>query len=434
MNDFESFNLSPEILYGIADSGYKSPTPIQAAAIPIILQGKDLIACAQTGTGKTAAFLVPLLAKMQENSSQKVRSLILSPTRELAKQIEENLEGLAYHTSVSSIAVYGGTKGDVWSQQKEAFILGAEIVIATPGRLISHLGMKYLDFSSLEILILDEADKMLDMGFSEDILKIISNLPKERQTLLFSATMPPKIREFAKRILNNPEEISLSIAKPSEKVKQLVFPVYPDKKLQLLSLIFQNEKIESMILFTGRKREVDKITQFLRSKNINALGLHSDKEQSVREDIIRKFRNKEFPVLVATDVMSRGIDVEGLSHVLNFDVPADAEDYVHRIGRTARADAKGVAITLVCQEEVQKLQRIEKLIGYSIEKIILNDPPDVSAKLEDSPSRFKRSPNDREFRGNKKPFVRNKPRTSGDPTSQKDKKIPGPSRESDEKS
>ncbi|WP_255478752.1 DEAD/DEAH box helicase [Rufibacter sp. XAAS-G3-1] len=368
---FDDFSLQPDLLEGIRSMGYKQATPIQAQAIPHILESKDLIACAQTGTGKTAAFLVPILSKITEAKFDFTSTLVLVPTRELAKQIDDQVEGLSYFTGATSIAIYGGNNAQNWDQQKKALTSGADIIVATPGRLIAHMQMGYVRLDQLKYLILDEADKMLDMGFMDDLMKIISQLPKERQTLMFSATMPPKIRTFAKQILQEPEEISLSISKPAANIDQRIYLVYDNQKLRVLQHILKDAQVQTMILFTSRKNAVNDIVRSLQKMGFEAEGISSDRTQDEREATLQRFRNKQLQVLVATDVMSRGIDVEGISHVVNFDVPQDAEDYVHRIGRTARAETSGVAITFVSEQDQERLVKIEKLIERELPKLPL---------------------------------------------------------------
>ena len=348
--------------------GYTAATPIQQQAIPLILQHKDLIACAQTGTGKTGAFLIPVLNKLTEVQQHYIRTLVLVPTRELAKQIDEQLEGFSYFLPVTSIAVYGGGQGDVWDNQKNAMVNGVDVIIATPGRLISHIALGYVDLSKVEMLVLDEADKMLDMGFFDDLMKIIQTLPKERQTLMFSATMPPKIRELANKILKNPEQISLAISKPAEKIEQITYLVNDRNKIALLEYLFKEMQVESMIIFTSRKSNVGEIVRSLNKLGLKAGGINSDRTQQERESILQDFKSRRISILVATDILSRGIDIENLSHVVNYDVPQDAEDYVHRVGRTARASSNGVAITFINEKEQYLIPRIEKLIERELEK------------------------------------------------------------------
>ena len=351
--------------------GFKAATPIQQQAIPLILQGKDLIACAQTGTGKTGAFLVPLLNKFCEQHASYTRCLILVPTRELAKQIDEQVEGFAYFLPVTSIAIYGGGQGDIWDTQKNAIINGVDMIIATPGRLMAHMAMGYVNLDKVETLVLDEADKMLDMGFFEDIMKIIQSIPKKRQTLMFSATMPPKIRDMANKILHLPEQISLSISKPAEKIEQLTYLVNDRHKIALLEYLFKEKEIESMIIFTSRKSNVGEIVRALSKLKFKVGGINSDRTQQERESILQDFKSRRINVLVATDILSRGIDIENLSHVLNYDIPNDAEDYVHRVGRTARASSNGVAITFINEKDQYLVPRIEKLIEKELPKLTL---------------------------------------------------------------
>lgn len=365
---FHDFNLHDDVLSGVDAMNYQQATPIQEMAIPKIIEGKDLIACAQTGTGKTAAYLIPLLDKISHAGHQHTSTLILVPTRELAKQIDEQVEGFAYFVSATSIALYGGGKGENWDQQRKALTTGADIIIATPGRLMAHMQMGYVKFDQLNYLVLDEADKMLDMGFSDDILKIVRDIPTDRQTLMFSATMPGKIREFAKKLLRNPDEITLAVSKPAEKIDQQFYMAKDHQKLPLLMHLIQQANAQSMVLFTSRKSEVNPIVRALTKLGYEAHGISSDIEQDQREKVLRGFKNKQFPILVATDVLSRGIDIDSLSHVVNYDVPRDAEDYVHRIGRTARAENTGTAITFVNEMDLYRVKKIEKLLEKKIEK------------------------------------------------------------------
>jgi superfamily II DNA/RNA helicase len=382
---FTEFGLHEEILMGLRDMGFENATPVQEQAIPIILEGNDLIACAQTGTGKTAAFLIPTIDILDDVPGGHIKCLILCPTRELAVQIDKECEGLAYHSYVSSFPVYGGNKGgDDFGRQKSAFTQGADIVVATPGRLLQHIGLGYVDLSKVEFLILDEADRMLDMGFILDIQRIISYIPQDRQTLLFSATMPPKIREFASEILKNPKQISLKVSKPAEGITQSAYCVYDEQKVPLVCHLMKEKQVESVIIFCSRKTSVDRIVRALVSQGLDARGMHSDRDQNERETIVNDFKNRKFPVMVATDIMSRGIDIDGLSHVINYDVPPDPEDYVHRIGRTARADAKGEAITFINEDDMMRFGRIEKLIERELPKIALpggfKDGPEYNPK------------------------------------------------------
>ncbi|AYA38742.1 DEAD/DEAH box helicase [Hymenobacter oligotrophus] len=367
--------------------GYTKPSPIQEQAIPAALAGKDLIACAQTGTGKTAAYLLPVLDFIAYERPEHTTALILCPTRELAKQIDEQVEGFGYHVGASSIAIYGGGKSDIWEQQKRALTQGADIIIATPGRLIAHMQLGYVKLDQIDFLILDEADKMMDMGFAEDIIQIVNQLPTKRQTLLFSATMPNKIREFSKKILHEPEEIRLAVSKPAENINQQMYMVYDTNKLALLEHLIGQLEVQSMILFTSRKMNVGPIERALRKKGLNVRGITSDRTQEEREQVLREFKNKQFQILVATDVMSRGIDVSELSHVVNFDLPRDAEDYVHRIGRTARAGTSGMAITFVSDHDQDAVVKIEKLIERELEK--KPTPEEIGPSPEFDPKKYR---------------------------------------------
>jgi superfamily II DNA/RNA helicase len=381
---FEDFNLNEHLMEALSYMGFKEATPIQQQAIPVILEGKDLIASAQTGTGKTAAFLLPILHKLTDKHDQ-LNTLIIVPTRELAIQIDQQIEGFSYFTHVTSLSVYGGGEGQDWETQKKALTRGAEVIVATPGKLISHLNLGYVKFDHLQHLILDEADRMLDMGFHDDIQKIITYLPKERQTLMFSATMPPKIRELAKKVLKDPVEINIALSKPAEGVVQAMSLVYEHQKTPLInSMISKKPEIKSILVFTSTKKKVSEIVRGLRSENYVVEGISSDLEQSEREEVLLRFRSKQTRVLVATDVMSRGIDIKDINFVINYDVPGDAEDYVHRVGRTARADTKGIALTLVNEDDMYKFDRIEKLIERKVQRVkvpeALGEGPEWSLK------------------------------------------------------
>lgn len=349
--------------------GFSTPTPIQEQAIPIILDGHDLIGCAQTGTGKTAAFLLPVLNHMIWDPIPHTDTLIIVPTRELALQIYQALQGFCYYTYITSQVVYGGTDGISFEQEKRALEHGAQVVIGTPGRLIAHLNMGNLRLEHLRHLILDEADRMLDMGFVEDIMKIIGKAPKKRQTLMFSATMPPKIRQFAARLLHEPKEVSLSVSKPAEGVTQGAYLVHDDHKNALTVRILREKQLPSVIIFTGRKVKARELERDLQKAKVDARSIHSDLDQKEREEVLRAFRSRRLPVLVATDVLSRGIDIEDIGMVINYDVPGDAEDYIHRIGRTARAESKGEAYTFISGAEMRKFRRIEELMGMDVNKL-----------------------------------------------------------------
>ncbi|WP_339754901.1 DEAD/DEAH box helicase [Algoriphagus aquimarinus] len=363
--DFSSFNFETSLQEGLDAMGFEKPTPIQEKAIPVIMENKDLIACAQTGTGKTAAFILPILNKISKNGTSTLNTLILAPTRELAIQIDQQIQGFAYFLGISSIPIYGGGDGIVWEQQKKALETGAEIIVATPGRLIALLAGGKIDLSTLEHLILDEADRMMDMGFSDDILKIVNYLPKNRQTVLFSATMPPKIRQFSMKFLNNPAEISIALGKTAKGVTQAMYSVYDTQKEELVRNILSQKAYEAVIIFASTKDKVKSLFKVLR-KQFDIEAFHSDLEQVEREKIMSAFKNKSVKILIGTDIISRGIDVVGIELVINYDTPSDPEDYVHRVGRTARADAKGEAITFVNPKDQYKFDNIEKLIGMKI--------------------------------------------------------------------
>lgn len=389
---FDDFEFDYGLMDGIDAMGYKTPTPIQQQAIPAILKGQDIIACAQTGTGKTAAFVLPLLDKILQSVPGSISTLILVPTRELAVQIDQQIEAMSYYIEVSSIAVYGGGTGQSWNQQKQALTKGTDIIIATPGRLIAQMQMGGLDFSGLKYLVLDEADRMLDMGFYDDLVRIISALPKNRQTLCFSATMPPKIRSLTKEILNNnPTQINIAISRPAEGITQLAYLAHDEQKLSLIQTVLKDGDYKSVIIFSSTKDKVKSLEKELRKNGVKVKAFHSDLEQQEREELMLDFKSRKVPVLVGTDVLSRGIDVEGIDLVVNYDVPPDPEDYVHRIGRTARAERKGTAITFVNSKDMRKFGFIEKLIGREIEKVALPEElgpgPEYRAEASRSPSK-----------------------------------------------
>ncbi len=384
---FKEFNFDPRVLEGIESIGFETATPIQEKAIPAIMQGKDLIGAAQTGTGKTAAFLLPVINKIVlTKKDEHVRALVIVPTRELAIQIDQQMEGLSYFTHVSSIAVYGGTDGTSFSQEKIALSQGADVIVGTPGRLIAHLQMGYVAVERLEFLVLDEADRMLDMGFHDDIMKIISFLPEKRQTLLFSATMPAKIRQLAGKILDNPEEITIAVSKPTEKVLQVAYVVYDNQKVPLVEHILSSEHLKSVIVFCSTKSSTKELAHVLKRKGLSVKDIHSDLDQKTRGEVLNEFKNRNLNILVATDILSRGIDVEDIDLIINYDVPNDGEDYIHRIGRTARAESDGVAITLISPKEQSKFAEIEKLLGKPVQKVRLpahiGDGPDYNPVRE----------------------------------------------------
>lgn len=369
---FKELGLNEQMLEAISFMGFDKATPVQELAIPAILRGDDLIACAQTGTGKTAAFVLPVLNNLTADHKHETSVLIIVPTRELAIQIDQAIQGFTYFTPVESIPVYGGGGGSDWDTEKKALTSGADIIVATPGRLISHLNMGYVKFDSIKHLILDEADRMLDIGFYDDILKIIKYLPKKKQTLMFSATMPSKIKHLASKILINPKEVTIEISKPAEGVLQAAYLVYDTQKTPLItSLVKDKPDLKSILIFTSTKLKVNEIVNGLRKTEKNIHGISSALEQAKREEVLSQYRAKNTRILVATDVLSRGIDIKDIDLVINYDVPNDAEDYVHRIGRTARAKSTGIALTLVNEDDMFKFKRIEDLIENEVTKIPL---------------------------------------------------------------
>lgn len=373
---FTEFKLNDHVLEAISYMGFDEATPIQAMAIPEIIQNNDLVACAQTGTGKTAAFILPILDKLTNKTETSVSTLIIVPTRELALQIDQQIQGFSYFVNVSSCPVYGGGDGVDFETERSALLGNADIIVATPGKLISHLKMGYVKFDKIKFLILDEADKMLDMGFFEDIQKIISFIPKQRQTLMFSATMPPKIRTLSNQILKNPKEISIELSKPAEGVLQASYLVYDEQKSDLIKHLISNKpEYDSILIFTSTKSNVFKIVRKLKGNDYSIEGISSDLEQNEREEVLSRFRSKRTRVLVATDVISRGIDIKDINLVINYDVPQDAEDYVHRVGRTARAKTTGIALTLINEDDMLKFKRIEELIERDIIKMPV--PPEI---------------------------------------------------------
>lgn len=382
---FSELGLHPDVFEGVDSMGFDEATPVQAGVIPIALQKRDMIACAQTGTGKTAAYLLPLMHHLTTTPEQKIKALILAPTRELVQQIDQQFQGFAYFCGLESIAIYGGGDAAIWEHQRVAIETGTNVLIASPGRLLSHLNLGYVDLSSLEYLILDEADKMLDMGFLDDLKRIITYLPTERQTMMFSATMPPKIRDLANTILRNPEQINIAISKPAEGVRQSAYVVYNEQKNRLIEMVLKEKDYESVIVFSSMKSTVKTLVQDLRRAKISAYAIHSDLDQSEREEVMLNFRNRKFPVLVATDIVSRGIDIDNISMVINYDAPRDPEDYVHRVGRTARAKSTGEALTLINPDDMMRFGKIEKLIEMEVEKLPV--PEELGATPEYKPMR-----------------------------------------------
>ena len=391
---FSEFGLDERLMEGIDAINYEAATPVQQQVIPLLLAGKDIIASAQTGTGKTAAYLLPVIHKIiNQKPDDDINALVIVPTRELAIQIAQNLEGLSYFTPISSIAVYGGSDGASYNAERQALSKGADIVVCTPGRLISHLNMGYVKIKGLQYLILDEADRMLEMGFYEDIMKIISFLPPKRQNLLFSATMPPRIRELARKILHQPEEINIAISKPPAKIIQEAFVVYEPQKIALVKHILKSKNLPSVLIFCSRKQHVKQLSRELKRANFSIEEMHSDLDQNNREEVLSAFRNRKINILVATDILSRGIDIEDIDLVINYDVPHDGEDYIHRIGRTARAETDGIAYTFVGEREQNNFAQIEALLGHPVTKGAV--PPELGETPPYAPRTFKHRRNNK---------------------------------------
>lgn len=383
---FDELELNDNVLDALYDMRFEKCTPVQENCIPEILKGNDVLGVAQTGTGKTAAYLLPILSKLDDGGypDKAINCLIMSPTRELAQQIDQAMQGFGYYLNgVSSVAVYGGNDGNRYDQELKSLQLGADVVIATPGRLISHISLGNVDLSKVSFFILDEADRMLDMGFSDDIIKIAKKLPQTCQTIMFSATMPDKIEDLAKTLLKNPKVIKLSVSKPAEKIKQSAYVCYETQKMGIIKDIFKNGDLERVIIFCGSKLKVKQVAGALQRKHINCGEMHSDLDQATRDDVMFKFKSGQFDVLVATDIVARGIDIDDIAMVINYDVPHDAEDYVHRIGRTARAAREGSAITFVSEDDIYYFQQIEKFLEKEVEKtplpVGLGDGPEYKS-------------------------------------------------------
>lgn len=387
---FTELSLCDTLQEGLQAMNFKETTPVQEKAIPVILEKKDVIACAQTGTGKTAAFLLPLLNNLQTDSHDegKINAIVMAPTRELAQQIDQQMEGFSYFTPFSSVAVYGGNDGEIWDIQKRGLQSGADVVIATPGRLLSHINLYNIDFSGVKYFILDEADRMLDMGFHDDIMRIEKLLPKERQTIMFSATMPPKIQQLAKTILHNPVDITIAVSKPPETILQSAYICHEAQKINIVKHLFKEKAPNKVILFSGSKQKVKEIAKILRHMGLSADEMHSDLDQAQRNHVMHEFKNERVNILVATDIVARGIDIDDISLVINFDVPYDAEDYVHRIGRTARAGDSGMAITFVSPDEQYRFSKIEEFLGKKIYRIPV--PSELGETPEYNPVRDNR--------------------------------------------
>ena len=380
---FEDLDLHDDVLDALWDMHFEDCTPIQEQAIPVLLEGRDLIGVAQTGTGKTAAYLLPVLDKLATGSLPKdaIHCIIMAPTRELAQQIDQQMQGFSYYMdNVSSVPIYGGGDGVAFEQQKRGLTMGTDVVIATPGRLLAHLSLGYVDLSKVSFFILDEADRMLDMGFYDDIMQIVSFLPKYRQTIMFSATMPEKIQLLAKKILDDPVEVKIAVSKPAEKIIQAAYICHEPQKLGIILSLFNDTKPERVIIFASKKIKVKELANALKQKGLNADAMHSDLEQSQRDDVMYRFKAGKIDIVVATDILSRGIDVDDIRLVVNYDVPYDCEDYVHRVGRTARANNDGLAITFVSDDQQTEFKKIEDFIGKDIYKI------PVPAELGETPA------------------------------------------------
>ena len=365
---FEDLDLSDNVLDALYDMRFEKCTPVQANCIPPILENRDVLGVAQTGTGKTAAYLLPLLTLMErdEHPADAVNCLVIAPTRELARQIDQALQGFAYYTHVNAVAVYGGNDGVRFEQERKSLQAGADIVLATPGRLITHLQLGNLDLSRTTHLVLDEADRMLDMGFAEDILSIVKQMPEQRQTILFSATMPPKIAELARTVMHNPVEVEIAVSKPAENIKQSLYVCHESDKTIILKKIFKEQPPKRVILFCSSKQKVKELAIVLRRSGLNARAMHADLAQSERDEVMNLFRAHQVDLLVATDIVARGIDIDDITMVINYDAPHDAEDYVHRIGRTARAGREGSAVTLIGEKDLLALSNIERTLKIKI--------------------------------------------------------------------
>ena len=402
---FDELPLCDAVLDGLQAMNFKEATPVQAETIPVILQKRDVIACAQTGTGKTAAFILPLLHNLQSepHADDKVNAIIMAPTRELAQQIDQQMEGFSYFTSFSSVAVYGGNDSQAWDTQRRGLQKGADVVIATPGRLLSHINLYDIDFSHVKYFILDEADRMLDMGFFDDIMQVVNRLPKDRQTIMFSATMPPKIRLLAKTILQDPVEVKIAISRPPDSIMQTAYICHEAQKQGIIRTLFADNTLDKVIIFSGSKLKVKELFKTFKQMGLSVGEMHSDLEQSQREHIMHEFKNNRVSILVATDIVSRGIDIDDISLVINYDVPHDAEDYVHRIGRTARASAKGMSITFVSTEEQYKFRQIELFLEKDIYKIPM--PEELGESPEFNPEANKHG--HKRFSAGKGKFKRN---------------------------
>ena len=393
--DFYDLDLNDDVLDALDAMNFTTCTPIQEHTIPPLLEGRDLIGVAQTGTGKTAAYLLPILSLLSDGGypDDAINCIIMSPTRELAQQIDQAMEGFSYYVPVSSVAVYGGNDGIRYEQERRGLALGADVIIATPGRLISHISLGNVDLSRTSFFILDEADRMLDMGFYDDIMQIAKQLPENRQTIMFSATMPDKIQKLASSILRNPVEVRLAVNKPAEKIVQTAYVCYETQKLGIIKSLFKDTKPERVIIFSSKKTKVKEIAAAFKRMKLNVGEMHSDLDQAQRDVVMREFKNGRIDILVATDIVSRGIDIDDIRLVINYDAPRDCEDYVHRIGRTARAGAEGCAITFVAVDDQTRFAAIEEFIGREVHKLPLpeelGEAPEYNPKKADKKGKGK---------------------------------------------
>ena len=420
---FTDFNFNDELLDALDAMRFKECTPIQEASIPTLLQGKDLIGVAQTGTGKTAAYLLPIINRLcsEDFDSDVINCIIMAPTRELAQQIDQQLEAFSYFLPISGLAVYGGNDAGRYEQERKSMQLGADILIATPGRLITHLSLGNVELSHVSMFVLDEADRMMDMGFIDDIKKIISYLPSNRQTILFSATMPAEIKELAKDILTEPTSIELAVSKPAEKILQYAYICHENQKIGLIRDIFKDDSIKRSIIFAASKKKVHEITNTLKQKKLNVMEMHSDLEQQQRDEVLRAFKANRVDLIVSTDLLSRGIDIDDISVVINFDVPQNVENYVHRIGRTARANHSGKAITFVNEKDQIKFRSIDNYLKNEIQIVPvpeeLGEAPQYSRQTSSGHKKFRHSPNSKPTNNNNgnqgKKFKRHRHKPSG---------------------
>jgi superfamily II DNA/RNA helicase len=428
VSSFKDFNLKEEIISGLRDLRYQEPTPIQEKAIPLVLEGKDVLGSAQTGTGKTGAFVIPILQKILENKNDHTQALILSPTRELAQQIDEQIFAIGYHSGITSAIVIGGSD---FSEQAKAIRAGVDVIVATPGRLLDQMNILSIDFSHINYLILDEADRMLDMGFLPDVTKIIDSVPKDRQTLLFSATLPNALKRVVDKVMKDPVTIAIEASKPADSVDQQVYFVAQNDKVKLVEHLFEERDFETALIFTKTKRGTDQLERTLKKRGIKAVSMHGDRSQEERNEALRAFKNKIYPVMVATDVLSRGIDIDNISVIINFDVPNNPEDYIHRIGRTGRYDKSGTAITLVNPKAKKYFQAIERVVGDQLTRMELPGQEKKAKKGEtDKKQKSKEINNKREPRkerpGSKKTSA---PTSNGSDKDKSKKSAPVPKKE-----